>query len=169
MRLGAEMMLGNLSDIIKIPVALILGMAISAGFLVLFYEGVSLPLVGHVIDGRVQSEVSAATAAADAKCEAKLDKTVSNFAYETLNAQLLEERRQRSDATRLTDQYRKLAEAAQANEAEANQRLENAIADDNAKPSEPGDDGGYHWTDDDLEWLRLHREGTSTPGRAGTK
>lgn len=162
-------MFGNLSDIMKIPAALILGMLIASGFLLLFYEGFRVPLIGYVIDGRVQTEVKAATAAADAKCDAKLDKTVSTFAYQTVNAQLLEERRQRSEATRLTDQYRKLAEAAQAGEAEANQRLENAIAEDNSKPPEPGDDGGYHWTDDDLEWLRVHREGAVAPGGAGKK
>ncbi|MCM2293021.1 hypothetical protein NAC44_11880 [Allorhizobium sp. BGMRC 0089] len=52
----------GLSDLIKIPLALLAGMAISALVLVLFYEGISLPLIGHVIDGRVESQRKAAIA-----------------------------------------------------------------------------------------------------------
>ncbi len=53
-------MFANLSDIIKIPVALLVGMAISAIVLVFFYEGLHLPLIGQVINGRVANAAAAA-------------------------------------------------------------------------------------------------------------
>jgi hypothetical protein len=58
---GGTVMFANLSDIIKIPVAILAGMIISAVFLIFFYEGLSLPLIGQVIDGRVASAVKTAT------------------------------------------------------------------------------------------------------------
>ncbi len=53
-------MFANLSDIIKIPAALLTGMAISAIVLVFFYEGLHLPLIGQVINGRVADAAAAA-------------------------------------------------------------------------------------------------------------
>ncbi len=53
-------MFSNLSDIIKIPAALLAGMALSAILLLFFYEGLHLPLLGQVINGRVANAAAAA-------------------------------------------------------------------------------------------------------------
>lgn len=53
-------MFANLSDIIKIPAALLIGMAISAIVLLFFYEGLHLPLIGQVINGRVANAAAGA-------------------------------------------------------------------------------------------------------------
>ncbi|MVA47315.1 hypothetical protein GOZ83_19870 [Agrobacterium vitis] len=52
-------MLSTLSDLIKIPLAVLLGIFIA----VIFYEGVTVPFLGwQLVDGRVASQVKAATA-----------------------------------------------------------------------------------------------------------
>ncbi|WP_412063954.1 hypothetical protein [Rhizobium sp. SYY.PMSO] len=53
-------MFANLSDVIKIPAALLIGMAISAIVLLFFYEGLHLPLIGQLINGRVANAAAAA-------------------------------------------------------------------------------------------------------------
>lgn len=53
-------MFSSLSDIIKIPATIIVGMILATFALVLYYEGVSLPIVGQVINGRVANAEEAA-------------------------------------------------------------------------------------------------------------
>ncbi|MCF1452306.1 hypothetical protein ACQZ61_04040 [Agrobacterium vitis] len=53
------MMFASLSDLIKIPLAVLFGIVIA----VIFYEGVKVPFLGwQLVDGRVASQVKAATA-----------------------------------------------------------------------------------------------------------
>lgn len=131
-------MFANLSDIIKIPAAVFAGMFIASMFLIVTYEGISLPLVGQVIDGRVATRVKAATSA-----------MVTTFERDTLASQLAEERRRTAQAAQITEEYRKRADAAQRQNAETQDKLEKAIAEDTGTDSPM-------WGDRDVEWLCQH-------------
>ena len=93
-------MFTNLSDIIKIPVALLTGMAVSALVLVVAYEGVSLPLVGQVINGRVANAVDSAT-----------ESTVSSFELQAAKSSLEEMERQRNATAQAFEEYRRRRDA----------------------------------------------------------
>ncbi|SCM73319.1 putative Multidrug resistance efflux pump [uncultured Pleomorphomonas sp.] len=131
-----------LSDKMKAAVVLIGGFFIGAllTFLAVTfaYEGLRLPLVGQVIDGRVQTAVKAATA-----------ELVSRSEVTALNAQLKEIERQRQVAINAATAARARAEQAQKETTDALAKLDAAVAAD-AGPD------GCAFTDDDLEWLRQH-------------
>lgn len=62
-------MISSLTDIIKIPLAVLAGIIVAAVVLVFFYEGLRLPLIGRVINGRVASQVELATSTMATKAE----------------------------------------------------------------------------------------------------
>ena len=93
-------MFSNLSDIIKIPAALLTGMAASALLLTVAYEGVSLLLVGQVINGRVANAVDAAT-----------ESTVSKFELKAAKSSLEEMERQRNATAQAFEEYRRRRDA----------------------------------------------------------
>ena len=59
----------------------------------------SIPILGDLTTGRAHTyaadQVKIATAKSSAQCDARLEKTVSSFQYDALNAQLAAERRDR--------------------------------------------------------------------------
>ncbi|UIK04920.1 hypothetical protein [Neorhizobium galegae] len=69
-------MFASLSDIIKLPIAVLAGVGLS----VLFYEGIRLPFIGQIVPGIVWYRVDAATA-----------NMVTKFERDTVQAQLDEE------------------------------------------------------------------------------
>jgi hypothetical protein len=70
---------------------------------------------------------------------------VSAYEHGVLEAQLNEERRQRQAAEQITEEYRKRTEAAVKARAEAQSKLEKAIADDKDTDSPLWSDGDYSW------------------------
>lgn len=91
-------MFASLSDIIKIPVAIVVGIVIATIVLLFYYEGVSLPFFGQVISGRVANAAEAAKegyvriaekAAADAKAdELQRQLDAANTANQSLQDQI---------------------------------------------------------------------------------
>ena len=129
-------MFANLSDIIKIPSALLIGMLISALVLIIVYEGVSLPLVGQVINGVVANRVDAAT-----------EKMVTKAQAEALSAQITLEHSRRLAAEQLATDAGKRADAALQLKTNAEAALNARIATDT------GSDGAV-WTQEDIQWGR---------------
>jgi hypothetical protein len=115
-------MFPNLSNIIKIPVAFLAGIALASVVLIVTYEGVRLPLIGQVIDGRVQNAVKDATS-----------QMVTRFERDVLAAQLAKERDLRLKGSQALEEYRKRAAAALSVEQSDNDRMEQEIADYEAK------------------------------------
>lgn len=132
------LMFGSLSDVIKIPVAILIGITIAAIVLIFFYEGLHLPIVGQVIDGRVQSEVKAATS-----------QMVTKFERDTLAFQLAKEREDRQRAEQMTTEASKRADAVLRAKTKAEQELDARIAADT-------DPDGGHWTEEDAKWNAKH-------------
>lgn len=110
------------------------------------YDGLSLPLIGQVIDGRMQTAVKTATA----KLVDRADLTAANTRAALAQAQL--------------DRINTMAEKASAwnavedvRSAQDQSKLE---ADDAVKPTTCADGDSPVWTDADAEWLRQRRSGS---------
>lgn len=143
-------MFANLADIIKIPLAILAGIVLATGLLLLFYEGVRLPLIGQVVDGRVQNAVKDATAAQTAIYNARIEKMVSATELAAANATLARERalrRMADDAAFEAD--KRAADAKRGEEAKAIEieRLRKE-ADQDAELSRPNQR--------DREWQSRH-------------
>ncbi|TQX91332.1 hypothetical protein EQW76_00940 [Rhizobium sp. rho-13.1] len=131
-------MFANLSDIIKIPAAILAGMIIAAVLLIFFYEGLSLPLVGQVIDGRVASEVKTATGT-----------MVTKFERDALQAQVDKEKADRLAAEQAATEAKKRAEATEAARLQADARIKQLQAAAKA-------DNMQGWSPEELQWLEKH-------------
>lgn len=131
-------MFGNLSDVIKIPAALIIGMALSALVLVITYEGISLPLIGQVINGRLQNAVKDAT-----------KDTVQKFRLDAALAQLDRERKDRATADQLKDEAQKRAQSSEQARSRAQADLDARIKTDTSAD-------GAVWTQEDIDWFGKH-------------
>ncbi len=131
-------MFSNLSDIIKIPAAIIIGMVLATVFLLFTYEGLRLPLIGQVINGRVQNEVAAAT-----------KDTVASFRLTAALAQLDKERKDRETADQLRSDAEKRAQAAGTARDKAKADLEARIKADTSPD-------GAVWTEEDIQWQSRH-------------
>ena len=127
-------MISNLSDIIKIPAAILAGIVIS----VLFYEGIRLPWVGQIVPGIVWFRMDAASS-----------NMVTKFERDVLAAQLDKERRDRESAQIVAREALKRADATQRAKDEADAKVE-ALE---AAARQEGMDG---WSEEELEWLRRH-------------
>ncbi len=127
-------MFTNLSDIIKIPLAILAGLALG----ILVYEGLKLPWIGQIVPGIVWYRVDAATS-----------KMVTTFERDVLQAQLDQERR-----------YRAIAEAASARAQERAAATEIARQNAEARIKELDDqaktDGLEGWSKEELEWNAKH-------------
>ncbi len=132
------------------------GGCIALGLLA-YYEGIpgawrvpflsNVPVIGDLTTGKVHSYANEQVRLATAKM-------VSAYEHGALEAQLNEERRQRQAAEQITEEYRKRTEAAVKASAEAQTKLEKAIADDKDTDSPPWSDGDFGW---------LCRNGSKTP------
>jgi hypothetical protein len=131
-------MFANLSDIVKIPAAIFAGMIIAAVFLLLFYEGLSLPLIGQVIDGRVAGAVKTATSS-----------MVTKFERDALQAQVDKEKADRLAAEQAATEAKKRAEATEAAKAQADARIKELQAAAKA-------DNMQGWSPEELQWYDKH-------------
>lgn len=122
-------------DIVKIPAAMLAGMAISALVLVVFYDGISLPYFGQVINGRVQNVTEAATAGLVA--QADLDAANATLAAVQLRAQ---------QAEALAEQARATGETITQNEGQVDDALKESISADRRVD-------GARWSASDIDWL----------------
>lgn len=134
----SSVMFGNLSDIIKIPVAIIAGMIIATVALVLFYEGISLPILGQVINGDVANRIDAAKAS-----------MVTHAELDAANALLAKARNEARQNSLAADAARKQADSAAAQLKTTQDKLDAAISEDTGAD-------GCRVGDDDLQWLQ-HR------------
>lgn len=112
-------MIANLSDIIKIPAAVLAGIVLA----VLFYEGLRLPFIGQVVPGIVWYRVDAAT-----------ESMVTKFERDALAAQLAEERRLRSVSDAASAKAQERADAARMAEQQALDDLEHLRIEAEADP-----------------------------------
>ncbi|MVB04146.1 hypothetical protein GN325_20495 [Agrobacterium vitis] len=131
-------MFTSLTDPIKITVSIVLGLAV--GFLVMLvaYEGVRLPLIGQVINGRVANAVQTAT-----------ENMVTTFERDALQAQLDAERRNREIAQAASAKAQERATATEI----ARQDAEARIRDLQAQAHKDGLDS---WSKEELEWYGKH-------------
>ncbi|WP_075639673.1 hypothetical protein [Rhizobium oryziradicis] len=136
-------------DIIKIPAAMVAGMAIAALALVVFYDGISLPYFGQVIDGRLQNAVEAAKAGLVA--QADLDAANAKLAAMTLRAQ---------QAEALAEQARATGEKITEKEGQGDDALKASVAADHR-----GD--GARWSASDINWLCNERRRLGIIGACG--
>lgn len=132
-------MFTNLSDLVKIPIAILAGMLLASVFLLFTYEGLRLPLVGQVIDGRVATEVKAAKST-----------MVTTFERDALSVKLAETERLLSEANRTAVNAKARAEETQRAKLAADARIDDleAEARKNAKLSSP--------TEEDRRWISEH-------------
>ncbi|MUZ53013.1 hypothetical protein GOZ97_07345 [Agrobacterium vitis] len=131
-------MLSSLTDPIKITLSIVLGLAV--GFLVMLvaYEGVRLPLIGQVINGRVANAVQTAT-----------ENMVTTFERDALQAQLDAERRNREIAQAASAKAQERAAATEI----ARQDAEARIRDFQEQAHKDGLDS---WSKEELEWYGKH-------------
>ena len=127
-------MFAKLSDIIKIPAALLTGMAVSALVLIVAYEGISLPLVGQVVNGRVANAVDAAK-----------EKMVAKAEYDALTAVLARERENAARMNALAGRAEERARDAEMAAAEKERRIEEMVGEAQGLPT---------WSEEELEWLK---------------
>lgn len=132
-------MISNLSDLIKIPLAVVAGIA-GIALSVLFYEGLRLPWLGQIVPGVVWYRVDAATS-----------NMVTKFERDVLASQLAEERRLRSIADAASVKAQERADAARLAEQQAVEDLEHLRIEAEKDPdlSRP--------TERDLQWLDQRR------------
>jgi hypothetical protein len=140
-----------MTDMIKIPTAMVIGMIITALALCLFYEGVSLPYFGQVINGRVQSSVESAVATTKASMAAQAD-------LDAANAKLVAMTLRAQQAEALAEQARLTGENITQNEGQGNDALKASVEADNRAD-------GAQWSTSDINWLcnerrRLGLDGT---------
>lgn len=129
-------MIAKLSDIIKIPAAVIAGLALA----MLVYEGLRLPWIGQVIPGIVWYRIDAATS-----------NLVTKVELDTVRAQRDEERRLRSVADAASAKAQERADAAQIAQQAALDELEHLRIEAEQDPdlSRP--------TQRDRQWLDQRR------------
>jgi hypothetical protein len=125
-------MFTNLSDIVKIPLAVLAGILVS----VLFYEGLRLPWIGQIIPGIIYYRVDAAT-----------ESMVTKFERDVLASQLAEERRLRLIADQARTEANNRAAASARLATEARSALDRRIEEDT------GPEGSV-WTEEDMKWQR---------------
>jgi hypothetical protein len=133
-----------MTDMIKIPAAMVIGMIIAALALFLFYEGISLPYFGQVINGRVQSSVESAVATTKASMVARTDLDAANA---KLTAMTL--RAQQAEA--LADQARAIGEKITQNEGQGDDAFKASVEADNRTD-------GARWSASDIKWLCVERQ-----------
>ncbi|WP_071202001.1 hypothetical protein [Agrobacterium vitis] len=131
-------MLASLTDPIKIIVSIVLGLAVGVLVMLVAYEGVRLPLIGQVINGRVASAVQTAT-----------ESMVTTFERDALQAQLDAERRNREIAQAASAKAQERAAATEI----ARQDAEARIRDLQAQALKDGLDS---WSKEELEWYGKH-------------
>jgi hypothetical protein len=124
-------MFASLSDLIKIPAAVLAGIGLS----VVFYEGLRLPLVGQVVPGVVWYRVDAATS-----------NMVTKFDRDTLQAQIDEERRRRAVSDAASARAQERADATQTAKEAAEAEIER-LSNEAAKKKLP------NWSEEELQWL----------------
>jgi hypothetical protein len=123
------------------------GGCIALGLLA-YYEGIpgawripflsNVPVIGDLATGKVHSYANEQVRLATAKM-------VSAFEYEVVSQQLAEERRRADQAAQITEEYRKRTEAAVRATAQAQDKLEKAIAEDTDADSPTWGDRDYLW------------------------
>lgn len=141
-------------DFIKIPVAMLAGMAISTLGVVIIYDGISLPYFGQVINGRVQNAVEAAKSGLVEK--SKLDAVEAALTAMTLRAK---------QAETLAEQARVTGEAIKQKEGQSDDALKESVEADRRVD-------GAHWSASDIDWLcnerkRLGLSGTCSSSQSG--
>lgn len=136
-----------LSDKLKAAIFAIGGFLIGAVLvwltLTFVYEGLKLPLVGQVIDGRVQHAVRAATA----NLVASADLTAANTRAALAEAQL----------ERITTMAEKTSTWSAAEDARAAADQATLETDNAVKPTSCADGDSPVWNDADDQWLRQRR------------
>jgi hypothetical protein len=141
--------------VVGVKGVIILALLAAIGAQRVFYEGVSLPWLGHVVDGRVQSyaanQVAIAKAQATVICNGKLEKLVSGAELAAANARVDLLQKQLVAMQQLKEQADKDAADMDHKAQDAQHALDQKNAAD--KPS----DDRSHWTAADLEWMQPPR------------
>jgi DNA anti-recombination protein RmuC len=109
-------MFSTFTDPIKITVSIVLGMAVAILLMLVTYEGISLPLIGRVINGRVAKAVETATKG-----------MVTQVELDAANALLAEKERQRNAAALALEEYRKRLKAAEQLDKQQSEQREQEI------------------------------------------
>lgn len=134
---GWSLLAGRLKAIFPLLVGLLVG-AIFAGAATTFaYEGLRLPLIGQVIDGRLQAAVKAAQADLVARAE-----------YDALAAVLARKERDEQTARAAAAELRNRIAVAERNTKDATTRLDAALAADQDPDRSRVSAGDVRWMHD---------------------
>lgn len=148
-------LLGALWKVIGWKGVIILGLLAAIGMQHVFYEGVSVPWLGRVIDGRVQSyaanQVAIAKAQATAICNGTLEKLVSGAELAAANARVDLLQKQLVAMQQVKEQAEKDAADMDQKAQDAQHALDERIAADEAG------DNRARWTAADIEWMHARK------------
>ena len=123
---------------IDFVLSLLPGALLGIAIMLVTYEGISLPLWGQVINGRVANAVEAATS-----------KMVTTFERDALKFQLDKERSLRATAEAASARAQERAAATELERQAAEARIDEL----QAQAAKEGLDG---WSKDELDWLMRH-------------
>lgn len=143
-------MIARLSDIIKIPLAVVAGIVLASTLFLFLYEGLRLPLVGQVMNGRVQDAAAAAVSASKLVCDAKIKDLTSAADVAALQATLDRERVLRRMADEAAAQADERAFAAEQQKASDQAKIARLLAEAAA------DTGLSRPNERDREWQAKH-------------
>lgn len=131
-------MFASLTDPIKIALSILAGLVLGWLVMLVAYEGIRLPLLGQVVNGRVANAVEAATS-----------RMVTTFERDALKAQLDKERSLRATAEAASARAQERAAATELERQAAEARIDEL----QAQAAKEGLDG---WSKDELDWLGRH-------------
>lgn len=132
-------MISSLTDIIKIPLAVLSGIIVAAVILVFFYEGIRLPLIGQVINGRVASQVELATSTMATKAELSAAAAIADL----------------ERAKRIASEAMAAEEKKRASEALHEQERQE-VEIDRLKKEAAATDGLTYPSEEDMKWIGSH-------------
>ena len=131
-------MFASLVAYLKLALSLVPGLLLGVAVMLVTYEGISLPLWGQVINGRVANVVEAATS-----------QMVTTFERDALKAQLDKERSLRATAEAASARAQERAAATELERQAAEARIDELQA-------QAAKEGMDEWSKDELDWLGRH-------------
>ena len=131
-------MFASLTAYLKLALSLVPGLLLGVAVMLVTYEGISLPLWGQVVNGRVANAVEAATS-----------QMVTTFERDALKSQLDKERSLRATAEAASARAQERAAATELERQAAEARIDEL----QAQAAKEGLDG---WSKDELDWLGRH-------------
>lgn len=137
-------MFASITNPFKITIGAFFGVLIGGLVMVVHYEGISLPIIGQIVNGRVANAVEAAT-----------ERLVHEAERKAQQAETAERLRQTQAAAIALEDYRRKLEAERTAQAQVQDKLEQEIADHEREIKALGRSCAVI-DDADRDWLLRH-------------